>query len=348
MSMSVDWILPQLLGAQALTAARAVAEGADLAEWVLRQGSVEVRSKTDASPVTIADFAVQALIAARLGPAFPDVPLVAEEDAAELRRRDCGAVLGRVVDVVRRFAPRMDAERVLDSIDRGRGVPGQRYWTLDPVDGTRGFLRGGQYAVALALIQDGTVMVGILACPHLSLRGASIRREGGDLHDSGMAIAVRGRGAWWVVPGAREIMRLNVSGLANPPQARILHSFETAHSDVAQLGNMLCALGSKVPPLLLDSQAKHVVLAARHADLLLRFPTDPGFHDAVWDHAAGALLVSEAGGQVSDLAGRPLDFSTGRRLVNNSGLVASNGWLHDAALRAIEASRADTALAGNC
>ena len=143
-------------------------------------------------------------------------------------------------------------------------------------------------------------------------------------------------------------MRLSVSGLAKPSQARVLHSFETAHSDVAQLGNMLRVLGANGAPLLLDSQAKHVVLAARHADLLLRFPTDPGSHDAVWDHAAGALLVSEAGGQVSDLAGRPLDFSTGRRLVNNSGLLASNGWLHDAALRAIEASRAHSAEASSC
>ena len=289
----------------------------------------------------------QALIAARLATAFPDVPLVAEEDAAELRSVGGGRLPGLVVDVVRRFAPGMNAGGVLDSIDRGRGVPGERYWTLDPVDGTRGFLRGGRSAVALALIQDGAVMTGILGCPHLSLRGRSISREGAEAHDPGLAVAVRGRGAWWVIPRAREITRLSVSGLTNPSQARVLHSVETAHSDVAQLESLLCALGSNVTPLLLDSQAKHVVLAARRADLLLRFPTDPSAHDAVWDHAAGALLVSEAGGRVSDLAGRPLDFSAGRRLVRNSGLLASNGWLHDAALRAIEVSRASSELANS-
>jgi 3'(2'), 5'-bisphosphate nucleotidase len=96
-------------------------------------------------------------------------------------------------------------------------------------------------------------------------------------------------------------------------------------------------MGIQAGPLLMDSQAKHAVLAAGRADLLLRFPTRSDAHDWIWDQAAGALLIEEAGGQVSDLTGRPLDFSTGRRLLRNSGLVASNGWLHDAALRAIAA-----------
>lgn len=99
-----------------------------------------------------------------------------------------------------------------------------------------------------------------------------------------------------------------------------------------------------VPDACLEWTSGRVLLAAGRADLLLRVPTSASFHDAVWDHAAGALVVSEAGGRVSDLAGRSLDFSTGRRLLRNSGLLASNGWLHDAALRAIEVSRAGSAL----
>lgn len=341
--MSVDWILSQLLGTEAVIAARAVREAADLADWLHREGSVGVLSKSDASPVTVADFAVQALVADRLASAFPDVPLVAEEDASDLRGMKANGLQARVIDVVRRLEPGIDAARVLDSIDRGRGMPGRRYWTLDPIDGTKGFLRGGQYAVALALVQNGTPLIGILACPRLSLRGTSITRATDDAHGVGLAIAVRDRAAWWVSPAAAEITRLSVSGTTDPTRARVLHSFDTAHSDIAQFGSMLRTLGTKREPILLDSQAKHVVLAAGRAGLLVRFPTSAGFHDAVWDHAAGALLVSEAGGQVSDLAGRPLDFSTGRRLLRNSGLLASNGWLHEVALRALEASRDDSA-----
>ena len=59
-------------------------------------------------------------------------------------------------------------------------------------------------------------------------------------------------------------------------------------------------------------------------------PGDPS--EQIWDQAAGALLVEEAGGRVTDLEGRPLDFGVGRRLDRNFGVLATNGRLHDAAL----------------
>jgi tRNA nucleotidyltransferase (CCA-adding enzyme) len=85
----------------------------------------------------------------------------------------------------------------------------------------------------------------------------------------------------------------------------------------------------------MDSQAKHVVIASGGADVLLRFPSEKGGHDAIWDQAAGSLLIEEAGGRVTDLRGRTLDFSAGRHLLYNEGLIASNGLLHDAALAAV-------------
>lgn len=338
--MSIDRILLQLLGSEAAAAVRAVAEAIDVAESVQHERRIGVLSKSDASPATVADFAIQALLADRLASAFPDLPLVAEEDASHLRGNTATELQAQVVEVVRRWQPGIDAAAVLEAIDRGRGLPGQRYWTLDPIDGTKGFLRRRQYAVALALIQDGRVVIGILGCPHVSLRTASIDRPPGGREEAGLAIAVRGRGAWWVLPRAKEITRLGVSGVADPSNARVLHSCEMAHSDVSRFERMLHALGTRFEPVLLDSQVKHVVVAAHRADLLVRFPTTPHFRDAVWDHAAGTLLISEAGGQVTDLAGQRLDFSTGRRLQRNTGLLASNGWLHDAALEAIAASRA--------
>lgn len=86
----------------------------------------------------------------------------------------------------------------------------------------------------------------------------------------------------------------------------------------------------------MDSQAKHVTIAAGSSDLLMRFPPDPGFHDAVWDQAPGSLLIEEAGGRVTDLAGQPLDFTSGRRLLRNTGIVASNGLIHGAVLEAVQ------------
>jgi 3'(2'), 5'-bisphosphate nucleotidase len=88
----------------------------------------------------------------------------------------------------------------------------------------------------------------------------------------------------------------------------------------------------------MDSQVKHVAIAIGRAGLLLRFPTREGFHDAIWDQAAGSLLIDEAGGRVTDLKGRSLDFSAGRRLLKNDGVVASNGRLHDAVMLGLRQS----------
>jgi 3'(2'), 5'-bisphosphate nucleotidase len=89
----------------------------------------------------------------------------------------------------------------------------------------------------------------------------------------------------------------------------------------------------------MDSQAKHVTVAAGVCDLLMRVPPDTTFHDSIWDQAAGALLIEEAGGRVTDFLGQPLDFTAGPRLLRNEGVVASNGRLHPAALDAIHRAR---------
>jgi 3'(2'), 5'-bisphosphate nucleotidase len=88
----------------------------------------------------------------------------------------------------------------------------------------------------------------------------------------------------------------------------------------------------------MDSQAKYAVLAAGAGDLLLRLLSarHPNYREKIWDQAAGALIVEEAGGRVSDLEGQPLDFTAGRTLARNRGLLASNGYLHAVALRAVQ------------
>jgi 3'(2'), 5'-bisphosphate nucleotidase len=87
----------------------------------------------------------------------------------------------------------------------------------------------------------------------------------------------------------------------------------------------------------LDSQAKYGVVARGDAAIYLRIPSpkQPDYREKIWDHAAGALIVEEAGGRVTDALGADLDFSRGRRLENNRGIVASNGYLHAAVLDAV-------------
>jgi len=309
------------LGEEAECAARLMADAARLARRIQVEAG-GVHAKADASPVTLVDFAVQAVVAQRLAVQCPNDPLVAEEDGAALRDPSARALLSRVIGAARVEEPGLDGDSLLDAIDRGRGEPGARFWTLDPIDGTKGLLRGGQYVVALALVVDGRVQVGAIGCPRLSLAA-----NGGGV--GGVAVAARGRGSWWMPLEGGELSPLRVASTSDPRAARVAHSVEESHSDRGRLEAVRAALGCQAPPVLMDSQAKHVMVAAGEADLLMRFPRDD-YREAIWDQAAGALVIEEAGGRVTDLDGRPLDFSTGRGLIRNVGVVASNSRLHEA------------------
>lgn len=91
----------------------------------------------------------------------------------------------------------------------------------------------------------------------------------------------------------------------------VTRALESRHSDIDPLQRILRELGSHALPILLDGQTKHVLLAAGAAELLMRIPSDPLYREAIWDQAAGALIVEEAGGRVTDFEGLALDFTTG-------------------------------------
>lgn len=74
----------------------------------------------------------------------------------------------------------------------------------------------------------------------------------------------------------------------------------------------------------MDSQCKYALVAQGQAAAYLRL-TKGGYVEKIWDHAAGAIIITEAGGALTDLHGEPLDFSRGRTLSSNSGIIASSG-----------------------
>lgn len=323
-----------LKNAQVQFAIEAVQEAARLVQTIQAELVSPALTKQDRSPVTIADFASQALIAHRLQERFPQAVLVGEESAAALRATDKRSQLEQVSAFAERFEPQASPETVLEWIDRGAGQPGERFWTLDPIDGTKGFLRGDQYAVALALVEAGKVQIGVLGCPNLT-DGWQPDFDG----PGSLLIAARGQGTW-VLP-LQDInappRRVTVSDQANPAAARVLRSFESGHTNVDQIDQFADELGVQAEPVRMDSQAKYALLAAGQGELMLRLlsPKAPEYKEKIWDQAAGSLIVEEAGGQVSDLHGRPLDFSSGRTLRQNRGVLASNGRLHSSALEAL-------------
>ena len=311
-------------------AVAAVREAAELCRNI--QGTMEasVLEKTDRSPVTIADFGSQALVCSRLRDAFPGDAIIAEEDASVLREDKSNLLRERVVRQVQKLRTDARAPEILDWVDLGGDKTfSVRFWTLDPIDGTKGYLRGDQYAVALALIVSGKLTVSAVACPNLSLE----QMKG----DSGLLMAaVAGGGTrMYRLSDLKDLGMARVSQMSDPEQLTICESVEESHTSHA--GSVLVAqrMGISSASLRMDSQAKYAVVASGNAEIYLRLPSDRRYVENIWDHAAGSLLVEEAGGRVTDIDGNDLDFSLGFQLVENRGVVVSNGVVHETLLEAV-------------
>lgn len=317
-------------------ALNAVRQAASLAGDIQQEMVSVALTKDDRSPVTVADFAAQAVISSLLGKRFPDAILVGEEQADVLRSPEGRETLDRVVNFVSRAIPGATPKLVCEYIDRGAAAPGENYWTLDPIDGTKGFLRGAQYACALAYVVEGKVQIGVLGCPNMN---PDLRE---DVGGSGLlVIAKRGSGSWMTElresQAEGQYSPLTVSTQLEPEQARLMRSFESGHTNISQVDRFQEELGGKADPVRMDSQVKYALLAAGWGEIYLRLlsPDRMDYREKIWDQAAGSVIVEEAGGKVTDLDGNPLDFSQGRTLKKNRGICATNGILHEAALTAL-------------
>lgn len=290
--------------------------------------------KKDRSPVTVADFASQAVICKALMGAFPDDPIVGEEDAKELREKGNATLLGSVVGHVISAKGAASPNDVLSWIDRGGATPPadgsmKRYWTLDPIDGTKGFLRAGQYAIALALIEDGQVVFGVLGCPNLPSADGSGKGV--------LMVAARGQGAVSLPLESASFdgKSIRVSDITEPSKARFCESVESGHSSHGDSAKIAEILGITAESVRMDSQAKYAAVARGDASIYLRLPTSAEYREKIWDHGGGSIVVEEAGGTVTDAFGKPLDFNHGRKLEQNRGIIATNGTIHDKVVAAV-------------
>ena len=282
--------------------------------------------KADKSPVTVCDLAIQALISRRLAEQFPNDALVGEESNDVFAGEDGQKLLGQVTGFVQRFEPSETPASVAAWIERGRDDGDEnRYWVLDPVDGTKGFLRRQQYAIALGLTIDKQPVLGALGCP--------CWQEGT------VYFASQGEGAYSIPLRGTDLTPIHVSDVSDASLARILRSVEKGHTNVGQIDYIVEKLNIKTEPVSIDSQVKYGVLASGGAEILLRLisPKAPSYKEKIWDQCAGVVVLQEAGGKVSDLDGLPLDFTHGRTLAENRGVCATNGKIHSAVLDAIAA-----------
>lgn len=341
-----------------LVAQLAVQRAAILTKTVFHQNTKGTLSKDDASPVTIGDFGAQALIIAAIKSAFPQDEVVGEEEASSLRENE--KLRNQIWELVQAAkledesaekelgGPIKSVDAMLDAIDAGNSSGGAkgRIWALDPIDGTKGFLRGGQYAVCLALMVDGDVKVGVLGCPNLPIDDAApldanIGTEQTDTEGKGVLFsAVLGQGATSRALTSTKLnsasAKISVSQLSDITQATFCESVEAAHSSHGDQFDIASKLGIKKASVRMDSQAKYGSLARGAGDIYLRLPVKKDYQEKIWDHAAGDLIVREAGGEVTDTLGRRLDFSQGRTLKENKGVVAAPAAIHGEVLKAVK------------
>ncbi|MBD2395562.1 3'(2'),5'-bisphosphate nucleotidase [Cyanobacterium aponinum FACHB-4101] len=306
----------------------AVLQASELCQKV-RQDIPPALEKQDKSPVTVADFGSQAIICKALKDIFPDTPIVGEEDATELRQPEQKNTLAKITEYVKQIIDNASENQVLDWIDYGNGKVSRRFWTLDPIDGTKGFLRQDQYAIALALIEDGEVKLGVLGCPALNINQT---QEQGCIF-----VAVRGEGSYRMPLNGGEMTKLQVVSNDDVQRFRFVESVEASHGDQERQNAIAQAVGITSQSVRVDSQAKYGIVASGEAALYLRLPSPkyPDYRENIWDHAAGAIVVEEAGGQVTDMYGNPLDFFTATKMMENRGVVVSNSKIHEKVLEAL-------------
>ncbi|AFZ46538.1 3'(2'),5'-bisphosphate nucleotidase [Cyanobacterium stanieri PCC 7202] len=304
-----------------------IQQSAQLCQQV-RENIPKAIEKEDKSPVTVADFGSQALICKALKEAFPNIPIVGEEDATALRKPESVDTINKITGYVKNIIPSATSDEVLNWIDYGNGKVGDCFWTLDPIDGTKGFLRQDQYAIALALIVDGEVKLGLLGCPALKLS----QGETGWLF-----VAERGKGAYRMPLAGGEMIKQKVVDKEDVSRFRFVESVEASHGNQALQNTIAQSVGITTESVRVDSQAKYGIVSSGEAALYLRLPSPkyPNYRENIWDHAAGAIVVEEAGGKVTDMYGKPLDFATASKMNDNRGVVVTNGVIHDTVIQAI-------------
>ncbi|MBG84391.1 MAG: 3'(2'),5'-bisphosphate nucleotidase [Phycisphaerae bacterium] len=289
-------------------------------------------TKDDRSPVTVADYAAQAIVAMTLQERLPDPrehALIGEEDSGDLSSEEASLTREGVLRLVKTYRPSADENAVLAAIDSGgHDGSGDSYWTLDPVDGTKGFLRGQQFAIALAKIENGEVQLGVMGCPGLPVDQATAL----DVPDPGGVIyaAMKGRGAWEFAgcdPDA-EPMRISCDTWNASRPLRYCGSVEKAHGSVSDAARLIESLGGG-ERVAVDSQCKYAIVARGQSDAYLRMPKNAEYVEKIWDHGAGSIIAAEAGAVVSDIHGKSLDFGHGGLLKANSGVIVAVPGLHE-------------------
>lgn len=198
-----------------------------------------------------------------------------------------------------------------ESIDTDRRLQKRRVWMVDPLDGTTGFIQGnGDFAVQIGLVEDGECVVGVVYQP---LTGVLYR-------------AVRGTGCWIERPEYSP-QRATASEHSRLDEIRLAAS--RSHRS-PRMNRVVTSLGFKEEVQRGSVGIKVGLIVEQQCDVYIHLSP----RTKQWDTCAPQIVLTEAGGQVTDLFGKPLNYNV-PDVQNRNGLVATNGASHDRVIQSL-------------
>ncbi|KAF9772066.1 hypothetical protein IL306_010248 [Fusarium sp. DS 682] len=312
----------------------ALQKAAQLSQSIVSDKDKGAIEKDDLSPVTVADFAVQALLTATIKNAFPEDKVVGEEDASDLRQNS--VLMERVWKLLEKLAGDQDTvslcklpesrEQMCDLIDEcGASSPSStgRTWVFDPIDGTKTYLLGQLYAINMALLVGGEQTVGIVGAPNLSIDArAPLKDE--DIDPSGegcIFFTVKGHGAY-IRPlrtdQPRKLPLHNTKDISLVTSSTVDSALSGIHEIVASRLNIAYPGNDLLPWVL-----RWAVLAMGLGNTTVWVYKRRDRYAKAWDHAGAMLLFEETGGKITDIHGKKIDLTAGRKMSANCGFVGA-------------------------
>lgn len=326
----------------------AAARGAEVAKVVLSwPDGRHCESKPDGSPVSAADLAIQIAVTWTIRERFGDAePIVGEEGASSVSMPGGRALLDRAVRALRdAFGSKgpKDPEAMLldDSAMTAESWP-RDWWTIDPIDGTKGFRSGRHFAICVARVEDSVPMVGALSCPTMPRSGDPMAMQ--PAGNSGTLYgALAGEGAWSADAAEFLAGRASVGRLLRPAQRAsqrgadspwiVCDSIEGGDR-AERMRGVVSRAGFPWATISLDSQCKYALVADGRADAFMRVPSAKGRSETAWDHVAGLVICAEAGAFAGDLDGAAVRCAHGPDLTRSRGVLACDRAIADAIVRA--------------
>ncbi len=277
-------------------------------------------NKADKSPVTIADIGVQVIFNNWVKQNFPNDSIIAEESGTDVEN----SLILEVGEKLEKLFPAKNYKTPgLKNLIDYSGKSGCDFlWYLDPVDGTKGYLRNEQFAVAISRVnKNNQVELAILICPNLPYPNLESSNDIG-------TIFYFEKGSQIVQYSYQDISKYQMIQTKKIDGIKVAKSVEKAHGNSDSI-SFLSSKKENVSIIEMDSQAKYGLLVRGEANLYIRYPSIPDYLEKWWDHVAGAAMVIEMGGIFTDTTGKKLEFNINQRtLPECNGVVASLGINH--------------------